>query len=256
MHIVSTATTTCLDSGKPPALPVHGRCRFRTRWSIEWNRLRLRPEVLSHATGWRLTDEPLDDLDQVLHMIGYGRTTTEPTEQALHALLVIAADDQLAARVVVQRLLPGLLAIVARRGRFGSTENALEELVGVAWIVIRTFNPERRPSCLAAALISDVYEQTFRSHRRRQRIAEEPIDESLDTTDSTPERSPVEELAELVADAVEMGLADDHDIELVRSLITEPRAIDAAALLEVTPRTYRNRRDDLTERLREAVLAA
>ena len=46
------------------------------------------------------------------------------------------------------------------------------------------------------------------------------------------------------------------DIDLVRQLVEPPPAIDLARRLNVTPRTIRNRRDRITDRLREVALAA
>ena len=62
------------------------------------------------------------------------------------------------------------------------------------------------------------------------------------------------ELARLVSDPT-AGLSDD-DRDLVRRLMSGRRAIDIARELEITPRTLRNRRDQIAARLREVGAAA
>jgi DNA-directed RNA polymerase specialized sigma24 family protein len=225
------------------------------RLTIEWTRLRTRPDALRRATRWGLTDEPVGDLDQVLTAVGFETLGTPDAEQRLRRLVVLAADDELAGRVVVQRLLPGLLAVVRRRRRGGHGATAFDELLATLWISIRTFNPNRNPSCLAAALISDADYRAFRSANRRRSSTERPIeiDDSTPATDHTPCAS--DELDELLTDALAAGVPQD-DIDLLRRLVDAPRAIDLADQLQVTPRTIRNRRDRITDRLREVALAA
>ena len=67
-----------------------------------------------------------------------------PGDRALAALAAAAAHDELAARVVLQRLLPGLSSIARRRSR--SVEEHLvhtDELLGAAWTVILPKPPVR-----------------------------------------------------------------------------------------------------------------
>ncbi len=231
------------------AAPTTGR-----RLTLEWGRLRTRPDALRRAAGWGLVEAHLADLDQVLRAVGFETPATADTERRLRALLLTAAHDELAARVLVQRLLPGLLAVVRRRRRGGYGDAAFDELLATLWISIRTYNPRRRPACLAAALISDADYRAFRSAERRRSATERPvvIDESH-VASSPPCAS--DELDELLVDALAAGVSAG-DIELMRQLVDSPRAIDLARELQVTPRTIRNRRDRITGRLREVALAA
>lgn len=234
----------------PAPAPATGR-----RLHLEWVRLRTRPDALARAARWQLTELPLTDLDQVLTAVGFDTVASPAAEQRLRRLVVLAADDELAGRVVVQRLLPGLLAVVRRRRRHGFGDDVLDELLATLWISIRTFNRDRTPSCLAAALISDADYRAFRSARRRRSAAEVPIAVDDTVTLPPPSRSAADELDELLVDALAAGVPAD-DIELLRQLVWAPRAIDVAEQLAVTPRTVRNRRDRITGRLREVALAA
>ena len=180
------------------ATPTTGR-----RLALEWTRLRTRPDALRRATRWGLTDDPVGDLEHVLTAVGFETLRTSDAEQRLRRLVVLAADDELAARVVVQRLLPGLLAVVRRRRRGGHGATAFDELLATLWISIRTYNPNRKPSCLAAALISDADYRAFRSANRRRSSTERPIeiDDSTPAAEHTPCAS--DELDELLTDALD-----------------------------------------------------
>ncbi len=224
--------------------------------ALEWRRLRRRPDVLARARRWRIVDGHLDDLDQLLDATGYESSRLGDADDRLRELVVIAADDELAARVVMQRILPGLLAVVRRRRRRGADPTAFEELLGAAWISVRTFNPDRRPTSIAAALISDADYRAFRSAGRRRSSDERPTDvASFQTTPAATATNPAVELAELFRMATDAGVPD-ADLDLLRQLLDAPTVNELARDLRITPRTIRNRRDRIALRLREVALAA
>jgi hypothetical protein len=223
--------------------------RLGDRLFAEWDRLRRDPDAVGHAAGWHLTGTPPGDLDDVLAAAGFGAVATPATEAAFRRLLAIAADDALAGRVALQRLLPGLLAR-ARRHAAGAPQ-AFEELVGAAWIAIATFDPRRRPSCLAAALVGDAEHRAFRAPLRRRRLAEVATELDFDAVAAADTHDDaLQELAQVFRIARLGGVADD-DIDLLRRLIVAERAEDVAIELNVTSRTVRNRRARITQRLRE-----
>lgn len=228
--------------------------RTGDRLALEWVRLRTRAGAVRHAREWALVPEPLTDLDQVLDAIGYETDQTAATETRLRWLVERAATDDLAGRVVVQRLLPGIAAIARRRLGSGAGPSAYDDLLAAAWIAIRTFNPARRPRCVAAALLSDADYLAFRRSARRRSADEVPV-ERIEGPVAPAERHPTLELADLFAAARSAGVPDG-DLELLRGLLRAPRAIDVALALEVTPRTVRNRRARITSRLREVALVA
>jgi len=223
------------------------------RLAAEWTRLCHRPAAIRAATAWQIADRPLADLDDLLSLIGFESAQTPQTEQRLRRLVLLAADDDLAARIVIQRILPGLLAVVRRRRRYVG-DDAFDELLSAAWVVVRTFNPERRPACLAASLIADADYRAFRAQGRRKVAPTDPIDEAELLADRT-QPHPVDELSELFAEALAAGIPQS-DIVLLRQLLGTPTANQVAERLDVTPRTIRNRRDRITGRLRDLNLAA
>lgn len=223
------------------------------RLAREWHRLRTRPEHLDSAHRWGLIDHRVDSLDEILHAVGYERPPDPADERRLRRLVELAATDELAARVVVQRILPGLLAVVRRRR--GAADHVFEELLGAAWIAIRTFNPARSPRSVAASLISDADYAAFRAAARRRSSEEHPIDTQLTDQPHVHEPNSCEQLANLLTEAADAGVSRD-DLELVRQLLAAPTATELAEVLQITPRTIRNRRDRITSRLREVALAA
>lgn len=195
-----------------------------------------------------MTDGPPRSLDEVLVSVGAG-DRSRAADDRLRRLLLIARDDDLAARVVVERLLPGLMANARRRG----APNAFEELLAGLWIAIRTFNPERRPSCVAATLLADADYHAYR-RRHRQRSNDERPTELDDRVADERMPHPIDELAELLRDARRAGM-DPDDVELVRLLVAYPSTEDIAVRLDVTSRTVRNRRERVTRQLRELALS-
>ena len=225
------------------------------RLTREWTRLRLHPGSHSRAAGWGLVDGTLHDLDQVLAAVGYEVERTTRTEAALRQLVMIARTDELAARVVVQRLIPGLLAVVRRRAAGQRASECFEELLGAAWISIRTFNPSRQPSTIAASLISDADYLAFRSARRRRSSQEQPTEFDADSLAAPVISNAAEELADLLALARASHIRDE-DLVFVQHLLDAATLNGAARAMQITPRTLRNRRDRVTSELRKLALAA
>ena len=227
--------------------------RLGLRLDREWSQLRFRPQLLEHAAGWRIVEGPLHDLDQVLAAIGYQCAWTTTNEAAMRTLVLRAADDELAARIAMQRILPGLLSVVRRRG---VADEGLDELIGAAWICVRTFSPARRSGCVAAALIADADYRAFRSRWRRCCAGERPTGLTFEPAGHEPPEEPAQVLADLLLRASAAGIPDD-EIELARRVGTEDISTEQLAReLNVTARTVRNRRARVTDRLRQLAAAA
>jgi hypothetical protein len=208
----------------------------------EWAALRRRRSVLDSVRGWNLIDGPLADLDEVLAATGHRRTGTPAHNAALRRLLDRARTDDLAARIVLQRILPGLLAQVRRRAIRHGTSGLFEELVGSAWTSIRVafVAPESRH--VAAILVNDAAHRAFVAPARRRSSCEFAVDPGTFADRSGGvDVTPVEELAGLVREARERGLASE-DLALVRDLMRTESPSALAAERKVTARTIRNHR--------------
>ncbi len=253
------------------SLPLYCNRPLLTRLQSEWQLLRERPTVLRRATGWSL-GMPFDNLDQVLAATDYWATpaaraaaanqssqTTAATRgnEVVTRLLAAARHDEVAARVVLQRLLPGLISRSRCWGprRAGGSSEAFDELVSAAWTVIREFPFERRPRHLIANLLRDCEYAAFRRDSRRLLVHEFTEPRSLDTAvEYRAEIEPMLELAEIIAEARSHTLTD-HDLELLTLLANGASPAEAAERLQISERTLRYHREAAVGRLRDAVLA-
>jgi hypothetical protein len=235
----------------------HHRRRSRTvllstRLDREWRLLRSRPGVVARARTWGVTSRPFADLDELLALAGHRTPRTAEANAVLGRLVAAARSDELASRVVVQRLLPGLLAVARRR----TSSGGFEELIGAAWLAIRAYHPDRRPERIAANLVHDAAYCAFIAPERRRMASEVPFDphrfDEIPADDLPPACM---ELASLLAEARRAGLPA-ADVELVRHLVRVGSPSIVAHECKVTTRTVRNRRDRATARLREIALAA
>ena len=91
----------------------------------------------------------LTDLEQIIDATGTAgaarSAAVRGSEAALLQLVVLAQHDQLAGRIVIQRLLPGLIRHAARyRSRRDDIDPA-EIVVAAAWIAIRRYDTDRAP---------------------------------------------------------------------------------------------------------------
>ena len=159
-----------------------------------------------------IVEGPLDDLDQILAAVGYQVAWSAANEAAMRQLVAArrrrraggpGRDPTDHARAAGSGPPPGR--------RLGE---GLDELVGAAWICMRTFNPARGSRCIAAALIADADYRAFRSRWRRRCAGERPIGLAPEPPHEEPADAPAQLLADLFARASAAGIADD-DIELV-----------------------------------------
>lgn len=225
-----------------------------SRLDAEWAALRRRPAALARARRWGVTVRPVADLDDLLAAVGH-RVSTDPADNdRLRVLLQVARTDDLAARVVLQRILPGLLARVRRRGR-ARRDGVFEELLGAAWISIRTTRHGEGCANLAAALVYDAVHRAFTAPARRRSAGEVALDPaSFEEDEESRSPSSLEELLELVADARRHGLSDE-DLRLVADLLRTGSAAVVAAERDVTPRTIRNHRARAAHEIRRIACA-
>lgn len=89
------------------------------------------------------------------------RDDVEAAPTILAALARLALNDDLAARTLLQALMPGLVKLAATS--CSDDRAALDELVSLAWVRIRTY-PTSRPGPVAANVLMDVRKR-YREHR-------------------------------------------------------------------------------------------
>ena len=123
--------------------------RLSARWNAEWAQICRSRRVaarLRQALADAVTFHTLDDL-----LDRCGRDRDMPmaeADQVLAHVVALAATDDDAARVVVQRILPGIVNVAARRSRqsAGDRQALFDELMSALWVLVRTYPLERRPA--------------------------------------------------------------------------------------------------------------
>jgi len=226
----------------------------------EWDRLRRRPSALRTARGWggdeafRSIVGGVRDLDELV-------TATQPHagppgfgDTILRHLVELGATEELAGRVVLQRLLPGLISQSRRwMGRGGVAEPS-DIAIGAAWMAIRGFDVRARSRHVAPALIADALWIGFRRDARKRVESEIPVPGSVLGAQPAPPQvaDPLTALAGTIRAAERAGVRSS-DLDLVRAIVIAGGPTRAARDCNVTVRTIRNRRDQAARRIRRAL---
>ena len=221
--------------------------QLSTRLQREWNQLNCRHSVLARVHSWHVTPRPFRSLDELLRLAGFKTAHAAEEDAVLGRLVAIAAGEPLAARIVLQRLLPGLLAIVRQEQQRDRSVDAFDLLVGDAWLAIVSYRVDRRSTNIAARLLNDARHRAFTTPRRRdERSPEDYVPTAtLDLPRLAQPGSAFEELTILLGEARQGGLAD-NDLAAVGDYLAGRPASER----EVTQRTMRNRRHRAIERIR------
>jgi len=236
-----------------------------SRLEREWQAINRRPAVLRRAAGWGLGIE-FASLDEVVAASGFRShsdedgcvtgTSSAAANEVLRRLLAAARTDDVAVRVVLQRLLPGVVATARRWGahRHGGSMDAFDEMLSATWMVIREFPTERRSRHLAASVLRASEYRAFQRVNRRMMVHELTAPNLLDLPVETVVTLDVaDELAEVVAGASSLT---EHELQLIELLVLGCTPAEMAQRLHISVRTVRNHRDAVVHRLREAAFAA
>jgi hypothetical protein len=140
----------------------------------EWQRMNFSPRVLRQVNQWGLRATAFTSLDELLRTAGFRGANCDPVaDQVLAALVQRAATDPLAARIVLQRVIPPIIALAQRRGRTRNIgfDDALGTALSHAWEVIRSYPITRRPIKIAVNIVRDIEYFAFsREVRRRPKL--------------------------------------------------------------------------------------
>jgi hypothetical protein len=171
------------------------------------------------------------------------------------------AGDALAARVLLQLLLPGTRALARRWWALGDPDERAAAAVTAVYHRIRHYPIERRPGRVAANVLLDA------AHELRRAVPKLLATPSADPAAqaAVPDRAwtmhrsvehPAVELTEVLADAVAAGIVERDDAELIaRSRIGGQRVADIAQHRGLRPRTLWDRRQRAEDALVSARLA-
>jgi hypothetical protein len=171
------------------------------------------------------------------------------SDRLLSALIARAATDDLAARMVLQALMPGLRSLAFRYRRLDSREDVAAMVIAEAFDRIRTYPFERRPIRIAANVLMDVRQSLHRI--ALVKVDSVPVAASVGRED---EPSATRELLNLV----ELGVRADAVSRGDASVIVRSRILDASLdglVSGMRPASLRQRRFRAERRLRAFALA-
>lgn len=239
-------TTVLPDPTSPTRRPVRRAERLSDRLDREWALLNRRPGVLATVRSWQLVgpdEPPLASLDDLLRRTGFRTPTSARADAMLCRLLDVAASEPLAARIALQRILPGLLAVVRAEQWREPEVNAFDQLVGEAWLSIVRYRTDERPTDVAARLLHDARHRAFTGPRRRKHHTVEELrpPHRLEEPPFPPEPSAFELLTAVLTEVRACGLAEPH-LDVVRGVLRCDSAAAFAAELHLDQRTVRYRR--------------
>jgi len=226
----------------------------------EWARMRRRPQVLREVRSW--SSDPVlapivadvRDLDDLVgatqpHVIG-----VRDSDEVLRRLIARARDEELAGRIVLQRILPGLISRARRWDGHRRGPDACDVVIGAAWLAIRRYDVGVRSLHVAPSLIADALWIGLRRGSRRKVEQEIPVPGSVLMARPAPahEATPIAALAGTLRAARRAGVPS-ADLDLMRHIVVAGSPSKAARQCKVSVRTIRNRRDTAAYKIRRAL---
>lgn len=215
----------------------------------EWEGVASGPRARRALIRWANTHDALVglvDLDDLLA----ARRAPERAGPILRALVCLAVEDDLAARTLLQALLPGLVRLAQTTGNDDAV--ALEELISLAWERIRTY-PLHREGSVAGNVLLDVRKR-YRAHRRIEAPGEwaelisDPPEASASPEDEVMARSVFDQLRA----AQQLGFVTGTAVSTIVRTRVQGETLTALAREQgVTPGALCQRRLRAECRLRE-----
>lgn len=198
--------------------------RLNQEWAVQCD------ERVPHCWGEQEPTLPSGRLEDVLASV------RQDPDAVLGALIrLLQGGDELAGRIVLQSLLGGLVRSC------GGRAEAVEDRIGQAWLVIRSYPIERRPIRIAANVILD----SLKASRREQvrawaelSVAAAELDQAAKVGDEDPPAS-----ARQVLDAAAcLGLIDSTTASVLTTVYADAvPGREAAARHETSPAALRQR---------------
>lgn len=212
----------------------------------EWARLASSRGARTRLEAWARDELALRyrrSLNELVATIRAGRP--EESDGLLAALVRLAADDVLAARAVLQSLVPGLRVLARTYSWVDDADEVDAIIVGAAWERIRTYKLDRRPRRIAANIVLDTRKVFIRATRCDNTIA--PAQATHKTAD--------ESLLALLIQAVSSGEASLEAANLVARTRLGDETLSAVATRDgVSLETLRQRRHRVERRLATLVV--
>jgi hypothetical protein len=199
----------------------------------------------------------LTDLEQIRQATQRRDDAERSDDAILLALVELSDSDELAGRIVLQHLLPALIANGRRYRSYKDRSDPMAQIVPAAWLAIRSYDVERRRHHVASSLISDAVFQAFRRPLRARAATEEVTSPSSFAAISYHDgpATALDEFVTVLRDAAHAGVPAHH-LDLLRQLVRVGSPGIVAEQRDVTPRTVRNHRDRAVDHVRAALAVA
>ncbi|MGI8683173.1 MAG: hypothetical protein ACR2JO_13810 [Mycobacteriales bacterium] len=224
----SNATSSpVLSGGTGPGMAV--------RLEAEWSGIAVSARMRAALITWTCRHPQLAGLadGEQLRAVVHDRGQLDRADTILSALAVEAAadggDDPLAARVILQLLLPGVVSLQRRlAGMIVDAEDRDAQVLYAVMETIRSYPWRRRPQRIAANVLLDSH---MRIRRGRRQTAEVLVDEFEDTVevDGAEHADRRTELLELFVWAVTEGVVSADDVLLITRTQIDEEPVEAVA---------------------------
>ena len=131
---------------------------------VEWKRLGMSMASIKRLRGWHVV--ALDEFDNCADLVSAINTRGNAVQSDNLLAIVIerASKDDLAARIVLQALMPGMRSLAFR---YKSVDDAEATVVAETFHRIRTYPFERRPTRIAANVLMDVCQQLCKAVQKQ-----------------------------------------------------------------------------------------
>lgn len=224
---------------------MHDRFVIFTVLDQEWRHFSASGQASVALARWRKVEPALATLDTVDDVLSLRRDPQRANE-VLGMLVSRSGRDRVAARVVLQALMPGLVRLAVLYGR-ADPETTAGDLVAIAWVRICSY-PTQRIGSVAANLLFDIRKQLL---AEREPMGDLPASDAVVSAEDTViDGLFVEELAhaeatgviaEGAADLIMQTRVDGHPVV---ELATR-RGVSAHGLVQRRLRAEKRLRDHL-----------
>lgn len=127
----------------------------------DWSALVRSPAAAEALDRW--SPEPALQAEDLEDLVTRVWAASKADADCAHAALAArAGSDQMAARVLLQMLRPGLRSLGRRLALGAAFDDVDHEVLGLAWEQIRTYPIRRRPASIAANILLDVRKRYVR----------------------------------------------------------------------------------------------
>ncbi len=228
------------------------------------------PPAVAALAGWRLRHPGLAGFATVEELLaGCGRDRSVPQEEADARLALLVGEarigDRAACRVVLERVMPGLVRVAIRRTWRSGVPFAsmLDDLAASAWLVIAGYPLARRPTKIAVNILLDAEYRLFgyvpAAARATVLVPPEELPELWAGLAGEPVDTaghPGVEVLGVLAEAVRGGLPPADGRLLAELIVCGWTPEEIAARDGVTSRAIRFRRRAAMDRLMQYTAAA